>query len=62
VASDASGAGQFQGYAALLAGGEFDADLTCFVSSKGIVLSDRSDGHRYRLKVTAGVLAVEQAA
>lgn len=61
VASDAAGGGQFQGYAALIGGGEFDADLTCFTSSKGIVLSDRSNGNRYRLKVTAGVLGVEVA-
>lgn len=61
VAADAGGGGQFQGYTALLAGGEFDSDLTCFVAAKGIVLTDRSNGNRYRLKVTAGVFGVEIA-
>lgn len=59
VAADASGGAQFNGYTALLNGGEFDNDLTCFVAAKGIVLTDRSNGSLYRLKVTAGTLGVE---
>lgn len=59
VASDAGGGAVINGYAALLNGGEFDNDLTCFVSAKGIVLTDRSDSNRYRLKVTGGTLGVE---
>jgi hypothetical protein len=59
VASDASGGVQFQGYTAILSGGEFDGDLTCYTASKGIVLTDRSNSGLYRLKVTAGVLGVE---
>jgi hypothetical protein len=31
-----------------------------FGANKGPILTDRSDGHTYRLKVTAGVLGVEQ--
>jgi len=59
VASDAAGGAQFQGYTALLNGGEFDNDLTCYVASKGIVLTDRSNGNRYRLLVSGGALSVE---
>ncbi len=61
VAADASGGVQFNGYAALLAGGEIDSDLICYVAAKGLVLTDRSNGNRYRLKVTAGALGVEVA-
>lgn len=59
VAADASGGAQFQGYTALLGPAEFSDDLTCYVATKGLVLTDRSNGNQYRLKVTAGVLAVE---
>jgi pectate lyase-like protein len=59
--TDASGGSQFTGYAALLNGGEIDNDLICYVAAKGFVLTDRSNGNRYRLKVTAGTLGVEVA-
>jgi hypothetical protein len=61
IAADAAGGAQFQGYTAILAGGEFDGDLICYVAAKGIVLTDRTTGTRYRLKVTNGVLGVEAA-
>jgi hypothetical protein len=59
VVGDAGGGVQFQGYAAILGGGEFDSDLTCYVAAKGIVLTDRSNAGLYRLKVTGGTLGVE---
>jgi hypothetical protein len=59
VAADAAGGAQFQGYTAILAGGEFDGDLTCYVAAKGIVLTDRNTAAQYRLKVAGGVLGVE---
>lgn len=49
----------FSAYTALLAGGEFDNDLTNYVATTGVVLTDRSDGHTYRIKVDGGSLGVE---
>jgi polygalacturonase len=61
VVADAAGGGQMQGYAALLTGGECDGDLAFYVAAKGVVLTDRTSGSQYRLKVTSGVLGVEAA-
>lgn len=57
--SAGDGSAQINGYAALVGGGEIDADLTCYTAAKGFVLTDRSNANLYRLKVTGGVLAVE---
>lgn len=57
--SDGSGGADFRDYTVLRVGGESDGDLTCYTASKGFVLTDRTSGTQFRLKVTSGVLAVE---
>lgn len=59
VVADAAGGAQFQGYTALLDGGEFDGDLACYDANKGIVLTDRVSSSQYRLLVSGGTLSVE---
>lgn len=55
---DAAGTGTFAQAVPTL--WTMNVDVTFPTNTDGVILADRSDGHTYRIKVTAGVLGTEQ--